>query len=95
MKGLDRAIDHLLRQTDIPLAFDRDLPEIRISAMRDLVIEPHRGVRSFAEDSVLIETGGGLIHLRGKALAIKRMTWRELRLQGQISAVELVFSDAV
>ena len=95
MKGLDRAINRLLRYADIPPAFDRDLPEIRLSAMRDLVIEPHRGVRSFAEDSVLVETSGGLIHLRGRELTIKRMTMRELRLQGQISAVELVFSDAV
>ena len=95
MKGLNHALSGLLRSVDIPLAFDRGLPEIRIYAMRDLVIEPHRGVRSFSEDSILIETGGGLIHLRGKALAIKRMTWRELRLQGNISAVELFASDAI
>ena len=95
MKSLNHAINSLLRSVDIPPVFDRGLPEIRISAMHSLVIEPHRGVRSFAEDSVLIETGGGLIHLRGKALSIKRMTWRELRLQGQFHAVELVFSDAV
>ena len=94
MKRPKLGINSLLRAVDIPLAFDRGLPEIRISAMRDLVIEPHRGVRSFSEDSVLIETGGGLVHLRGNSLSIKRMTWRELRLQGEICAVELVFADA-
>lgn len=95
MKGLNIGINSLLRSADIPLVFERGLPEIRISAMRELVIEPHRGVRSFSEDSVLIETGGGLVHLRGRALSIKRMGWRELRLQGQILAVELVQTDAV
>ena len=95
MKSLNHAINSLLRSVDFPPVFDRSLPEIRISAMHSLVIEPHRGVRSFSEDSILIETGGGLIHLRGKALAIKRMTWRELRLQGNISTVELFASDAI
>ena len=95
MKGVRYAIDKLLRDSDIPLSFDRGLPEIRISAMRSMVIEPHRGVRSFSQDSVLIETGGGLIHIRGTALMIKSMTWRELRLQGRFSAVELVGDHAV
>ena len=95
MKGLKQAYEKLLRTADIPLTFERGLPEVRISAMRDLVIEPHRGVRSFAEDGVLIETGGGLVHIRGKGMVIKSMTWRELRLQGEISAVELLAGYAV
>ena len=95
MKGLKHAYEKLLRTADIPLTFERGLPEVRISAMRDLVIEPHRGVRSFAEDGVLIETGGGLVHIRGKGMVIKSMTWRELRLQGEISAVELLAGYAV
>ena len=95
MKGVRYAIYKLMRVSDIPLSFDRGLPEIRISAMRSMVIEPHCGIRSFSEDSVLIETGGGLVHIRGSALMIKSMTWRELCLQGRFSAVELVGDHAV
>lgn len=95
MKGLNKAMERLLGATNIPLRFDRGLPEIRISAMRSMVIEPHRGVRSFSEDSMLIETGGGLLHIRGSALMIKSMTLRELSLQGSFSAVELVSDHAV
>lgn len=95
MKTLNQALGRLLRAADIPAVFDQGLPEVRISAMRSLVIEPHRGVRSFAEDGVLIETGGGLVHVRGKNMVIKSMTWRELRLQGQISAVELLEEHAL
>ena len=95
MNSLSHAFHRLMYSADIPVAFDRSLPEIRLSAMRELVIEPHRGVRSFSQDSVLIETGGGLIHLKGESLVIKRMTWRELRLQGQIRALELIVQNAV
>ena len=95
MKGLKQAYGNLLRRANIPLTFERGLPELRISAMRSLVIEPHRGVRSFAEHDVLIETGGGLVHIRGKGMVIKSMTWRELCLQGEISAVELLTGHAV
>ena len=95
MKSPIHALERLLRTADIPMSFERGLPEIRISAMRSMVIEPHRGIRSFSQDSILIETGGGLIHIRGTALMIKSMTWRELRLQGRFSAVELVGDHAV
>jgi sporulation protein YqfC len=95
LKGITLALRKLTGPADIPLSFDGGLPEIRIDAMRSLVIEPHRGLRSFAEESVLVETGGGLIHIRGKDIVMKRMTWRELRLQGAFSAVELVAEHAL
>ena len=95
MKSPIHALERLLRAADIPMNFERGLPEIRISAMRSMVIEPHRGVRSFAEDSVMIETGGGLLHIRGSAMVIQSMTLRELRLQGRFSAVELVDYHAI
>ena len=94
MKSPIRAFDRWMRSADIPLSFEHGLPEIRISAMRSMVIEPHRGVRSFSRDSVMVETGGGLLHIRGSGMVIKSMTWRELRLQGQFSAVELVDGHA-
>ncbi len=94
MKGPNHPIRRLANAADIPLSFERSMPEIRISAMESLVIEPHCGVRSFSEDSILVETGGGLVHIRGEALIMKRMTWRELRLQGRISAVELIADHA-
>lgn len=95
MKSLTKAFERLIQASDIPLSFDRGLPEILISSMRSMVIEPHRGIRAFSEGSILVETGGGLIHIRGKELIIKSMTWKELRLQGQFSAVELVSEHAL
>ena len=95
MNALNHALGRLMRRADIPAVFDQGLPEIRISGACNLVIEPHRGVRSFAEDGILIDTGGGLVHIRGEDMVIKSMTWRELRLQGQISAVELLGRHAL
>ena len=95
MKNPIRGLDKWMRRADIPMNFERGLPEIRISAMRSLVIEPHRGVRSFSQDSVMIETGSGLLHIQGSEIMIESMTWHELRLQGRFSALALVDGHAV
>ncbi len=95
MKGLNNLLRRLGNPAGIPLVFSGGLPEIKISAMRCLVIEPHRGVRSFDKDGVLVETGGGLIQIRGNDIVMKRMNLRELRLQGRFSAVELVAVHAL
>lgn len=87
-------INKLTSAAEIPLTTDRGLPEIRISAMQSLVIEPHRGIRSFSDDSIMVETGGGIIHISGKEMVLKRMTLRELHLKGIIRAVELIEGHA-
>ena len=95
MKNPIHGLQRQMLSADIPLSFDRGLPEIHISAMQSIRIEPHRGVRSFSQDSVLIDTGGGLIHIQGKDLVLKSMSWRELCVLGRISAVGLISDDAV
>lgn len=80
--------------SDIPLDFAAGLPEIRLSGMRSLAVEPHRGVRSFAEDCVLVQTGGGLLCIRGTALTLKSISYRELRMTGKIVSLEVVNDDA-
>ena len=95
MKGWISRLSSLTQAAGVPVRFSGDLPDLRISAMRSLVVEPHCGIRSFSDDSVLIETGDGLVHIRGKAMVIKRMTEKELHLQGQFHAVELVQQDAI
>ena len=94
MKSLKKTAAELMIDKGIPAGFVNALPEIRITGMRSLVLESHRGVRAFAEDSVLVETGEGLLHIRGKSLVVKSMTLRELSLHGKIFALEMVNDHA-
>ena len=73
---------------DIPIGAVAGLSEIRITAMRTVVIGPHRGIRSFAGDCVLVETGEGIICVHGRGLELKNMSREEVRLTGEIRSVE-------
>ena len=79
----------------IPLGTVTGLSEIRISAMRTVVIEAHRGVRSFTGDCVLVETGDGMLCVRGEGLVLNSMSRSELRLTGGIQALELMENHAL
>ena len=94
MKSLKEAAAELMIDKGMPAGFVNSLPEIRITGMRELVLESHRGVRAFAEDGVLVETCEGLLHIRGQSLVMKSMTLRELNLQGKIFALELIDNRA-
>ncbi len=94
VKSLKEAAAELMIDKGMPAYYFNALPEIRITGMRNLVLESHRGVRAFAEDSVLVETCEGLLHIRGQSLVMKSMTLGELNLQGKIFALELIDSHA-
>jgi len=94
MTGLKKTLSRLSGRTLIPLDLAAGVPEIRISGLRTLVLEPHRGVRAFAGDCILISTDAGLLCVRGRGLSLKSMSERELRLSGEIIALELVDAHA-
>ena len=94
MNGVKKALARLSGDSAIPLDISAGSPEIRISGMRTVTVEPHRGLRAFAEDCVLVETGLGLLCFRGRGLELKNMTVREVRLTGDIASMEMVSSHA-
>ena len=72
----------------IPEELRPGLPELRMRGNGTVVLEPHRGLRSFSEACVIVAVSGGLLCFHGKGLRIKRMTLRELRLKGEITSLE-------
>ena len=70
------------------------MPELRMMGSRSLLLEPHDGLRAFSGERVLVSIGSGLLCIRGKDLAIKRLSLRTLWLKGEIHALELTGRDA-
>ena len=95
MKGVKNSLARLSGASAIPLDLSAGLPEIRISGMRAVTVEPHRGLRAFAGDCVLVETGMGLLCIRGAELILQNVTSAELRLTGEIISLEMVDRHAL
>jgi sporulation protein YqfC len=89
MLGLKNTITRLSGTSGIPLDAAVGLPEIRISGMRTLTLEPHRGLRAFAGDCILVETGLGLLCIRGSALVLKYISSEGLCVYGEIVSIEM------
>ncbi len=89
MNGVKKALARLSGDSAIPLDISAGSPEIRISGMRAVTVEPHRGLRAFAGDCVLVETGLGLLCIRGAGLVLQNVSPGELRLTGRIISLEM------
>ena len=94
MNRLKKTVSRFSGLWDIPLDLSSGLPEIRISGMRTLTVEPHRGLRSFSGDCVLVETALGLLCIRGRDLVLKSVSREELRLNGELVSVEMAAAHA-
>ncbi len=95
MNRMKKNLARLSGASAIPLDLSAGLPEIRISGMRAVTVEPHRGLRAFAGDCVLVETGLGLLCIRGADLVLQNVTSAELRLTGEIISLEMVDRHAL
>ena len=95
MKGWKERLSAWSAASAIPLDLVSSLPNIRLSGLHTLILEPHRGIRAFAGDSVLIATAAGLICVRGDGLYLKALSREQLYLCGRIRCVELVDERAV
>lgn len=95
MKGWKERLSAWSADSEIPLDMVSALPNIRLSALHTLILEPHRGIRAFAGDCVLIATGAGLLSIRGDGMYLKAMSREQLHLCGRIRCVELVDDHAL
>lgn len=75
---------------DLPEDVIAGLPHLEMAGNRQLFVERHRGILSYSEELIDINTGIGILRVRGKKLTLLAMTSEELRIVGNIDAVEWV-----
>ena len=57
---------------------------------RQLYLEHHTGILAYSDEQIDVNTTGGVLRVRGARLALMAMTAEELRIGGDIAAVEWV-----
>ena len=85
-----RVLDTVAELFDLPADVVAGLPRLEMVGSRQLYLERHTGILSYSEEQIDVNTTGGVLRIRGTRLALMAMTAEELRIGGEIAAVEWV-----
>lgn len=79
---------------DLPGDVVAGLPHLEMMGDRQLFLEKHNGLLAYSDETIDVNTPGGVLRIRGRKLALQAMTGEELRVGGEIFGVEWVRGDA-
>ena len=83
-------LDSVAELFDLPADLVAGLPHLEMVGSRQLYVEHHKGILSYSEEQIDVNTTGGVLRIRGARLSLLAMTAEELRIGGDIAAVEWV-----
>ena len=75
---------------DLPADVVAGLPRLEMVGSRQLYLEHHAGILAYSEEQIDVNTTAGALRVRGEGLSLLAMTAEELRIGGDIAAVEWV-----
>lgn len=90
MERLSRLNERMAELFDLPAELVAGLFHLQLLGGREVLLEGHGGIVSYAEDCIDVSVRGGILRLRGKDLSLRAMTGEELRIAGRIDAVEFL-----
>ena len=83
-------LNHVAELFDLPADVVAGLPRLEMIGGRQLYLEHHTGILGYSQEQIDINTASGVMRVRGESLTIVAMSAEELRIGGEIAAVELV-----
>ena len=75
---------------DLPGDVVARLPHLEMVGGMQLYLERHTGILGYSQEQIDINTTSGVLRIKGAKLSIIAMTAEELRIGGQIAAIELL-----
>ena len=75
---------------DLPADIVARLPHLELVGGAQLYLERHTGILGYSQEQIDINTVSGVLRIKGEKLTIIAMTAEELRVGGEISAIELL-----
>jgi len=73
---------------DLPKDIVLNLCRITITGRIAVFIENHKGIMEYTSDRVKINTGNGLLIIKGEGLVLKTIIVDEITVEGKINSIE-------
>ena len=83
-------MDTVAELFDLPADVIAGLPRLEMVGSRQLYLEHHTGILSYSETQIDVNTGNGILRVKGERLTLLAMTAGELRIGGRILCLEWV-----
>jgi sporulation protein YqfC len=77
---------------DLPADVVAGLPRLEMVGSRQLYLEHHTGILAYSDTRIDVNTPAAVLRVRGERLTLLAMTAEEVRIGGNIDAVEWVAS---
>ncbi len=73
---------------DMPLSVAAGMPRLELRGSGEIILENHRGVREYGEETLIVSTDLGLLHICGSGLMIRAMNEDRMIINGEIRSIQ-------
>ena len=80
-------VDRLLRMMELPQDIDPHLLALHWVGRTDLLVEQHRGILQFTQETIRFNSEQGTMSITGSDLQMDRLTETRALIRGEIRAV--------
>lgn len=75
---------------DIPAEAVAGVSYIEITGTREMLVENHKGILEYTENEIKVNIGKNVLRITGQCLSVDAMNSNQLKLTGNIEAVEFI-----
>ena len=83
-------LSKVAEKSGLPPEVRLDIPYITLSGNLAFTLENHRGIISYTEDEIRINSGEVIVEIKGAKLGISHITDEIISVSGKIKCVEFV-----
>lgn len=83
-----RVRKRILEVLELPREAILDVSKLTMIDGGNLVIENYKNVLEYQSNSIRVNTGRGVIRIKGKVLMIREITYENILIEGEICSIE-------
>jgi sporulation protein YqfC len=85
------ALEQAANLFDLPPDIVAGLPRVEITGCSQVYIENHQGLLGYEPNEITVNGGDVVLRIRGEDLRVRAMRLGQLRLEGTLSSIEMVY----
>ena len=87
---MEEILSRMAELFDLPGEVVAGMPHTEMVGRRQLLLENHRGILAYGAAAIDVNTGAGVVRVRGERLELLAMTAEALRIGGRIDGVDFL-----